>query len=38
MRTVPELVFLNCCHLAGRDVKDFGRPDCHTSPPTWRRS
>jgi CHAT domain-containing protein/pimeloyl-ACP methyl ester carboxylesterase len=22
MRTVPELVFLNCCHLAGRDVAD----------------
>jgi tetratricopeptide (TPR) repeat protein len=21
MRTVPELVFLNCCHLAGRDAK-----------------
>ncbi|MBC5785546.1 CHAT domain-containing protein [Ramlibacter sp. USB13] len=25
MRTVPELVFLNCCHLAHRDVKDLGR-------------
>jgi len=23
MRTVPELVFLNCCHLAARDVKDL---------------
>ncbi len=21
MRTVPELVFLNCCHLSGRDVQ-----------------
>lgn len=25
MRTVPELVFLNCCHLAHRDVQDLGR-------------
>ncbi|HWH84014.1 MAG TPA: CHAT domain-containing protein [Burkholderiaceae bacterium] len=29
MRTVPELVFLNCCHLAGRDaattLKDYDR-------------
>ncbi len=28
MRTVPELVFLNCCHLAGRDVASlFKRVD-----------
>jgi hypothetical protein len=29
MRTIPELVFLNCCHLAGRDaattLKDYDR-------------
>lgn len=24
MRTVPELVFLNCCHLAGRDAQQLG--------------
>lgn len=27
MRTVPELVFLNCCHLAGRDVAKTLRRD-----------
>jgi CHAT domain-containing protein len=26
MRTVPELVFLNCCHLAGRDAAHTLRP------------
>ena len=26
MRTVPELVFLNCCHLAGRDASDTLKP------------
>lgn len=26
MRTVPELVFLNCCHLAARDVQQLGAP------------
>ena len=26
MRTVPELVFLNCCHLAGRDAATTLRP------------
>jgi len=31
MRSVPELVFLNCCHLAGRDaastLKAYDRPE-----------
>lgn len=26
MRTVPELVFLNCCHLAGRDAATTLKP------------
>ena len=26
MRTVPELVFLNCCHLAGRDASATLKP------------
>ncbi|MDE2370772.1 MAG: CHAT domain-containing protein [Burkholderiales bacterium] len=26
MRTVPELVFLNCCHLAGRDAATVLQP------------
>ena len=26
MRTVPELVFLNCCHLAGRDAAAVLKP------------
>ncbi len=26
MRTVPELVFLNCCHLAGRDAASTLKP------------
>jgi tetratricopeptide (TPR) repeat protein len=26
MRTVPELVFVNCCHLAARDAGDTLRP------------
>ena len=26
MRTVPELVFLNCCHLAGRDAQAVLKP------------
>lgn len=26
MRTVPELVFLNCCHLAARDAADTLKP------------
>ena len=26
MRTVPELVFLNCCHLAARDAKSLLAP------------
>jgi len=26
MRTVPELVFLNCCHLAGRDASTTLKP------------
>lgn len=26
MRTVPELVFLNCCHLAGRDAATALKP------------
>jgi hypothetical protein len=26
MRTVPELVFVNCCHLAARDAGDALRP------------
>jgi hypothetical protein len=27
MRTVPELVFLNCCHLAGRDASTTLQPE-----------
>ncbi len=27
MRTVPELVFLNCCHLAGRDAAALTRQE-----------
>ena len=27
MRTVPELVFVNCCHLAGRNVNQLLSPD-----------
>jgi len=26
MRTVPELVFVNCCHLAGRDTSSVLKP------------
>ena len=27
MRTVPELVFVNCCHLAGRNINQLLSPD-----------
>ena len=27
MRTVPELVFVNCCHLAGRNINQVLSPD-----------
>lgn len=27
MRTVPELVFVNCCHLAARDIEQVLRPE-----------
>jgi hypothetical protein len=27
MRTVPELVFVNCCHLAGRNLNQLLSPD-----------
>ncbi len=38
MRTVPELVFLNCCHLGGRDVKTVLEPTtAPPSPPTSPR-
>ncbi len=33
MRTVPELVFLNCCHLAGRDAAALTR-----APPQYNRA
>ena len=39
MRTVPELVFLNCCHLAARDASDRAAPSttAPSSPPASPR-
>ena len=35
MRIVPELVFLNCCHLAGRDAATVLVPGGVTLPPEF---